>query len=57
MNWHNSRTPVAENVKSKIIDYYLSNKDNTMTKMALMFELSPYRISNIVDEYLKKIRN
>lgn len=40
-------------LEEKIIDYWLSNKDNRVSVIAKKFEVSEYKVSRAINNYLK----
>lgn len=40
-------------LEEKIIDYWLNNKDNRVSVIAKKFEVSEYKVSRAINNYLK----
>lgn len=44
-------------IEEKIIEYWLRNKDNRVSVIAKKFEVTEYKVSRVIDNYLKPKKN
>lgn len=54
MTTYRFKKPLTDEVKSAIIEYFLTHKNNTMPAIAKEFGVSSYTVSRVIDEYYKK---
>lgn len=48
------KKPLTDEVKSSIIEYFLTHKNNSMPTIAKKFGVSAYTASRVIDEYFEK---